>query len=283
MKTVLTGWFCLLLSGAALAATPAPEQAVQASMLVTGSIVVAPDGHVAGYAIDKADRVPTVVRKLLAQAIPSWSFEPVLRDGKAVEARSNMTLRIVAKPRDDGKVSIGVAGAQFASDGPTSDDITYRYKKPPVYPRDAAMESASATVFILLSVDRQGKVDDVATEQVNLKTRGSPHQMDRWRKLFSNAALAAARHWTFNMPTSGDLAGREHVLAQVAVNFQITGNLLAFEHYTYGKWQPYIPGPRQPIPWIDTSSIANNADVLPAGGLAALHQGGLHLITHLGS
>ncbi|HET7359430.1 MAG TPA: energy transducer TonB [Rhodanobacteraceae bacterium] len=281
MKCFLSGLLCLLLTGAASAATDtaAPVE-VQASMMLDGSIIVAPDGHVAGYAIDDADEVPPVVRKLLTQAIPSWSFEPVVRDGKAVEAKSAMALRIVAKPRDDGKVSIGVAGARFYSDGASSDVVTYRHKRPPIYPRSAGMDGASATVFVLLRVNRQGKVDDATATQVNLKTRGSAAQMDQWRKSFADASLTAARRWTFNMPTSGNSA--QYTFVQVAVSFLMVRDMKAFERHMYGKWQPYIPGPRQPVPWVDASSIANGSDVMPADGLVTLGQGGLHLTTRLG-
>lgn len=55
MRRRLIGLFCALLSGAALAAGPGGvRKRIQASMLLTGTIVVAPDGSVRSYLIDKA-------------------------------------------------------------------------------------------------------------------------------------------------------------------------------------------------------------------------------------
>jgi hypothetical protein len=281
MKAMLLGWCCLLLSGGALAAAPdAKPLDVQASMLLTGSITVTRDGHVAAYAIDKADKVPPVVMKLLAQAVPNWRFEPVLRDGKPVMARSPMNLRIVAKSTGGGKFSISVAGARFGDGGPSNESLSYKRRTPPRYPKFAMLDRASGTAYLLVRVNRQGLVDDLAVEQVNLTVTGSPSQMKRWRQEFADATLRAAKNWTFNVPTAGTDADDDYLVARIAVNFRLHGFGIR-PAPGYGHWQPYIPGPRQPVPWVDADQLAASADVLPAGGIASLDQS-LHLLTGLG-
>ncbi|TAL97570.1 MAG: energy transducer TonB [Rhodanobacter sp.] len=101
MKRWLLGLFCLLLSGAALAAGPrAVRERVQASMLVTGSITVAPDGGMKSYVLDHPEQLPAPVVTLIAQNAPRWRFQPVIRDRVAVSAKAPMSLRIVASDVD---------------------------------------------------------------------------------------------------------------------------------------------------------------------------------------
>ena len=47
---------------------------VEASMLVTGELVVAPDGTVKSYTLDRADKLPPEVRELLAKVVPGWEL-----------------------------------------------------------------------------------------------------------------------------------------------------------------------------------------------------------------
>lgn len=103
MKNWLIGLFCLALSGAALASGPGGvRKRAQASMLLTGTIVVAADGSVKSHVIDHADEVEPAANTLISRSIPEWKFEPVLLAGKPVAATANMSLRVVAKPVGEG-------------------------------------------------------------------------------------------------------------------------------------------------------------------------------------
>lgn len=58
MKQWLGGCFCVLLSGLALAAPgTATKRVVEASTLVTGMIVIAPDGSVRSHAVDQPEKL----------------------------------------------------------------------------------------------------------------------------------------------------------------------------------------------------------------------------------
>lgn len=279
MKRWLIGLFCVLLSGSALAAGPAAvRKRVQASMLLTGTIVVAPDGSVGSYAIDKAEKLPPVVTGVIAKSIPAWKFEPILLNGKPVAAKTKMSLRLVAKPVGDDSYSIGIGGAQFGQNVP-GESITYKERVRPVYPPQAAQGHVSGTVYLLLSVGREGRVQEAEAEQVNLMVVDSDKGMERWRKVLADSALAAARRWTFNLPTSGEHMNDKYWVARVPVTYSLRP---VNENDDYGRWQPYVPGPKQPVPWIDDPQLlSGNADALPDGGIYPLNSG-LHLTTPAG-
>jgi len=279
MKRFLIGLFCTLLSAAALAAGPSEvRKRVQASMLLTGTIVVAPDGSVSSYVIDKAEKLPPAVTGLIAESIPKWKFEPTLLGGKPVAAKANMSLRLVAKPMGDDKYSVGISGTQFGQNVP-GESITYKDQVAPTYPHQAARSRVSGTVYLLLRVGRQGQVQEAVAEQVNLVVAGNDEEMEQWRKMLAESALAAARKWTFNLPISGEHVNDEYWVARVPVVYglkrydEIRGD-------DYGEWQPYVPGPKQPVPWIDDPRLlTGSADALPDGGIHPLEKDGLRLIT----
>lgn len=273
MKRLLMGLFCVLLSGATLAAGPAAvRKQVQASMLLTGKIVVAPDGNVRSYVIDQVGKVPPAVVAMIANNVPKWKFEPTLLDGKPVAAEAKMSFRVVARPVGEEKFSIGISGAEFGQGNP-GDSITYKSMIKPIYPIQASRSHATGTVYLLLRVGQQGQVTDVVAEQVNMTVVDSDVQLEKWREILARAAMSAARKWTFNTPTSGSAVHDDHWVASVPVRFsiQVAG---ASDDDAYGLWQAYVPGPRQPIPWFEKGKmVSDSADAASDGTLNQLGQG----------
>jgi len=291
MKRWLLGLFCLLLSGAALAAGPdAVRKRVQASMLVRGSITVAPDGSVAGYVIDQPEKLPLQVRELIGKSIPRWRFDALEVAGKPATMKSDMSFRVVAKPIDKSDYSIGIAGATFTPEKNTTDKVvtdspTYKNNPPPPYPQDAYEAGATATVYVLAQIDRQGRVENDLAQQVDLGFVDSDFAMRGWRRMFALAASRAVKHWTFNMPTTGRDAMRTYWYGRIPIVFQIPG-----EHsVTYGHWSAYVPGPVETAAWLtqlphlqsNDRLLVGNIDATPPGGSFSLDGNGLHLISKL--
>jgi hypothetical protein len=270
MKRLWLGIFCLLLSASALAAGPgAVRKRVQASMLLTGKIVVAPDGSVRSYAIDQQEKVPPAVMGLIKKSLPRWRFEPTLLNGDPVAAEAKMSFRVVAKPVDDDNFSISISGAQFGTRNP-SESISYKKRVQPRYPMQAVEARASGTVYLAVRVGQQGQVLDVSAEQVNMTVLGNDTQLERWRKVLANAAMSAARRWTFNLPTSGKYIHADYWVAMVPVRFSMTRQVES----GYGQWESYVPGPRQPIPWFDKDTMLSaSPDAVPGDGLHQFGQG----------
>lgn len=274
MKCWLSGLLCVVLSGAVLAAGPdVASKRVQASMLVTGMIEVAPDGSVAQYALDHPKELPPAVTDLLAKAIPTWKFAPITVDGKPAIAKAAMSLRVVAKPRDDGNYSISVAATHF---GDQNDDHAIKavQRRPPVYPPEAIREHITGTVYLALRVDAAGKVADAAAEQVDLGEIGSDVQMKQWRDRLAWVSVATAKRWTFSLATD---AASPYRVVRVPVTFNLRINGYS-TRVGYGQWNVYVPGPVQLIPWLDNEPMSGGVDALPDGDIDQVGHG-LRLLT----
>ena len=291
MKRWFAGFCCLLLSTAALGAGPdAVRKQAQASMLVAGSITVASDGSVARYVIDHPEKLPPPVKEMVDASVPHWRFTPLQVAGKPVTAKSDMSIRVVAKPVGDGNYSIGITGATFTPEKNPADKVvmespTYKHHPPPTYPEGAAEEGATATVYVLAQIDRQGRVKNDLAQQVNLGFVGNDLEMKRWRTVFAASASRAVKRWIFNIPKTGPQVGGLYWYVRIPITYRRFGE----PSVAYGGWDVYMPGPMETAPWIKqlqhSPSIGNdkllssNIDATPRGG--SFLQGGLHMTSKL--
>lgn len=269
----------LLLSFAASAAGPgAVRKQIESSMRVTGTIEVSPDGSVRTYAIDDAEKIPKGLLAFIQQNVDEWKFDPVLVDGKAVGVRNKMSLRVVAKKLDDDEYSVRLQAASF--DPLTVEpgqEVESKSMTPPRYPEAAARSGASGTVYVVIKVGRDGSVEDVVAEQVNLRMVASALEMERWRTVLGKAAVQQARKWQFVPPVAGEHADDDYWSVRVPVDF-----LLSMTSPKYGEWQAYVPGPRQSYPWAEDEAAGNSLEALSEGGIHLVGNGGLRLLTPLG-
>lgn len=276
MKRWLLGCLCALVSGVALAAGAAVDQSVEASMLVTGTIVIAPDGSVHSHVVDQSDKLTPAINTIIDKAVAAWRFVPVVVDGKPVTAQSKINLRLIADPTEHGDFVVRVGGASFSGGAPDERlRSNGKHQVAPRFPEGAQRMRAGGTVYLLLKVGRQGQVLDAAAEQVNLTVRGTDEQMAYLRGAFAKESLAAARRWTYAVPTSGSHVNDAYWVARVPVNFKINKGIgPPRAHDEYGKWQSYVPGPREIVPWLDDKQLAaGSADTTPDGTVMQLGQG----------
>jgi hypothetical protein len=255
----------VLASGVALAASPG-RSPVELSMLLTGTVVIAPDGRVQSYTLDQAEKLSPTITAFMDKSVSAWTFRPVEVDGKPVTAKSKMNVRLVADPGEGDQFVVRVKGASFGENKP-GETISYvkgPRRVPPHYPPGAVHARAGGTVYLLVKVNRDGTVLDAAAEQVNLTERGPAPTMKLLRKMFADASVNAARHWTFDVPTIGPHAGEPWWVARVPVSYWITNGSRANPATHYGQWQAYVPGPVEIVPWADTKLLANDAiDTVP--------------------
>lgn len=279
MKSWLIGAVCLLISGAAVAAGPAEaRKRIEASMLLTGMIVIAPDGSVRSYAIDHPDKVEPEALALVSRNVPAWKFKPVLFEGKPVAAQAAMSIRIVAQRASGDNFRVAISGTHFGKDDPGT-TISYATQERPYYPRQAVEERVSGTVYLLLRVGKQGQVEAAAAEQVNLTVVDSDANLARWREMLAQSALKAARKWTFHPPTTGSHVSQSHWFARVPVSYQLRASGRR-EVDTYGQWEMYVPGPKELVPWVDDQRLLSDSpDALPDNGVYELNTDGLRLMT----
>lgn len=257
-------------AGVALASGPAGvRKQTEASMLVTGTIDIERDGHVGKYEVDQAAKLPPAATGLIAKAVPAWKFQPIVVDGKAVRARTRMSVRIVAKSVDEGRYEVRVASASFGEDGNPGEFVSSKDLKPPRYPEVAALSGVRGTVYVVVRIGRDGRVEDAIAEQVNLKVVDSETGMTRWRNSLAKSAVLGARKWTFSPPTQGEEAGKPFWLARVPVDFLLHDE----KPVQYGQWEAYIPGPRQSTPWPGAMDASLGADAVAAGGMHPIGSG----------
>lgn len=161
---LLAGVACLLLGlSGALQAQSVSEarRQVQASMVLTGSLDIEPDGTVSAHVIDDAAQVPDYVLAHLDRVVATWRFEPIKVDGVAVAARSAMSVRMNAV-RDGDNLLISMAGASFFDRN--ASNVSGRSVTPPRYPPDLLRAGVPADVFVAVMVDAEGNVIQAAVE-----------------------------------------------------------------------------------------------------------------------
>ena len=277
-------WLAGLLLGCSMAAVAGSSghrttmQDAEASMLLTGTINVDPEGAVTGFTIDQRDKVPAGVVQLVDGTVPQWRFEPVTRDGQAVPATTTMSMLVVATRPDPKHYRVTVKGATFGDGkGEGGGEVTHDSMRPPLYPAVALREMVSGEVYLVVRINHLGKVADVAAEQINLRALGSDTALNSWRKVFAESAISAAKRWTFHVPAATATDEDKFFNVRVPVNYVFPG-----DEPRYGQWSTYIPGPRQSIPWLHLHDMDDWSppDTLVAGGVYQPGKG-LHLLTPL--
>lgn len=272
MKRWMAGVLCAMLACTVWASGGPGEvrKQAEASMLVTGWIEVMPDGSVHNYTIDHPEKIPSAISELIQKNVPKWQFK--LDNHVDAILRARMNIRILAKRVDDQHDSIAISGASFGEeDASPTDHITYKNRPPLHYPSDAVAARVGGTVFLYVRVNRDGNVQDIAVEQVNLDVYGSEAQMRHYRKVLGDNALNAIKSWTFNVPTTGKHVMDPYWDGIIPVTFEI--NVFgASEKDTYGKWEGYIPGPRETIPWAKSSHLSSSPDTIPDGSFSQVDQ-----------
>lgn len=256
--------------------TRAARKQVESSLLVNGSITIAPDGSVLAHTLDSTEELGDQLTKFVDGSIDKWRFKPVVVDGQVVTAKVPMSLRLVAKPTDDGNLSVAISNTHFGewTDSSKSDNVHGAKLAPPVYPPAALRSGGKGTVYLIVQVGRDGSVLQVDAEQVNLRVIGSEGEMAMMRKWLAAAALRAAKQWTFTPPTTGKSAIENSWLVRVPVDFVLLGRGSS-EAPKKGGWESYVPGPRNAnMPWArEKLKTAGSPDALSEGGVYSLEQG----------
>ena len=248
---------------------------VESSLLVKGTITIARDGSVLTHTLDSTEALGGELTKYVDASIDKWRFEPVVVDGEVITAKVPMSLRLIAKPADSDHVSITIASTCFGSSEqlPATAILQSAKLAPPHYPEAALNNGGKGTVYLIVQVGRDGSVINVDAEQVNLKVLGSANAMADLRKQFTDAAVRAARGWTFVPPTTSAAANEDNWLARVPVQFVLWDE--RDKQPKPGQWDSYVPGPRnKDMPWAREELMsAGSPDALSEGGVYPLQEG----------
>mgnify|MGYP006172757127 CR=1 FL=1 len=191
MKRVATA---LLLLGAWVSAPAlAADEPEVYSASTTGEITVDVEGRVTALVLDHKELGADVMRAF-EDKVRGWQFEPVLRDGAPVPAKARMTLELLLV-RQVGVENLGIAFEDVQFFDPVERKVAEGVSAslaPPRYPEESLRSGIGARVSLVLKLDADGRVIDVAAQEVNLLGEESGHQRDRHAREFTRAAVRAA-------------------------------------------------------------------------------------------
>lgn len=257
MRTVLQGFLaCALLSSAcaSVAAIAATAEAPPSELLVDADVRVAADGTVADYRLNGvldhglADRVEREVRQ--------WRFEPVLREGQPVPAKTRLLISL--QPAQDwGRWVV----ADVSSGRPA---LARRELLMPDYPESGLRAHLSARVVLDVRLAPTGKVDEVHVEQTSLDRPMDPKLAAQWADIFDPPSVRVAKSWKFLPPDSvdGQPVGTSF---RFAIVFPYDIDALHTHRF--------YPGPVVPAPWLSAQAAGDaRQKALPDGEIQPLEE-----------
>lgn len=245
-----------LLSLSLVAALPAmaDQKAPAYEMTADGVVQIAPDGHVSDYRLN--DGLSPTIAELVRKSVMGWRFEPVVVDGRAVVAKTAMQIELSAEPAA-GKADefvVRVTEVKFGSPKRAGG-------RPPHYPEQAAHAGLTAKTVVAIRLDGDGKVVEAVPYQTHLSTQfPGENQAQRWRHLFEQESVSAAKTWRFDVTEIVDGKSADGTVLVPVVYY-----LSRTPRSNSGMWQSYFAGPVHEIPWRkqapgDSNRIAQLAD-----------------------
>lgn len=252
MKARILGWAFLLL---ALSGALAAQERKELRLDVAGEIGIDPQGAVFDYRIETI--LPPEMKVLVEKAVRQWTFEPVLREGQPVHAKSKLRLTLAAVPVEKG-YQLRVEDIRFFGTRQPLKMV------PPRYPMGAMEAGVGADILVAVRIGVDGTVQDAFAAQSRLINAGNSEKRNRkWEKLFEQPTLDAVKDWKFQ---AADLAAGDaaETTLLVPVSFRMEG-MPSFEH----GWREG-PSTAKTIPWLPTERQKYDASGLKEGESIAL-------------
>lgn len=206
----------LLAAGGVAAAEPA-----YFSAKVDGQLTIGPQGDVVDVTLEGADWMGEEVVKGYERKIRGWRFEPVLEDGKPVNAVGRMALSLVAVRDDEARTAHFAIRRVVFLDPAGADEPpgAGRKLRIPAYPAEAVHSGTGANIMLVAELDAQGDVKRVAAESVHLTGNVPKQKFKYFGKQFRRAAEQAASQWRFD-----HLAGEGIVRIPMVFSVSRSGN-----------------------------------------------------------
>ncbi|SMR76513.1 MULTISPECIES: hypothetical protein [Stenotrophomonas] len=116
LALAVSGGAALVDTADAQAAREVRKQA-EASMTLSGFTDIGREGQVEGFQLDHREKVDAGIAGFEDNAVQDWRFEPVLVDGKPVQARTTVRLRLMADNPVEGSMRVRLVDANFSKVG----------------------------------------------------------------------------------------------------------------------------------------------------------------------
>lgn len=253
MKRILF-LLCLVLSGPMSADERKPLE-----LDVSGALIIDKQGAVFDYKIDNL--LAPAVKQLIDTAVRKWRFEPVLRNGMPVDAKSQMYLSLTATPVEAG-YQLKIDRVRFGG----SRNVVLRSTLPR-YPYEALRAKVNAEVIVALRIAGDGKVADaVAVRSRLLNVKGPEKLQSAMRKRFEQASVVAIKGWTYEPAEAGDVP---ETTILVPISYWICQDAGCANRS--GEWRiAEASNPTHPIPWLPADKQKFDAEGLREGQSIAL-------------
>jgi len=239
-----------------LLASSALAQEAGLRLPVNGEIGIDPAGAVFDYRIDT--ELTPAVKALVERSVRQWTFEPVLRDGKATHAKARLHLTLIARRMAEG-FQLQVENVRFSG---YRDAVSM---EPPRYPKQAAINGVGGDVLVAVRVDATGRVTDAVAVQTSWPYKKvDARAAEKWGALLEGASVEAARRWRFE-PVDAALHAEGDTTLVVPISYRMNVDRPPREGWHYES-----AGPARPIPWLAPSRQAFDATGLMDGEVLAL-------------
>lgn len=261
----------LMLAPQALAGSAATEPVLVTR--VEGMLVVDTEGKVAELTLET--ELSPMIAPAVERGLRAMRFKPVIVAGVPTAARSAFTLQLLGTKQDGGlQVSFdginfrapkGVEAQRIDEAGPVA-----RKMAPPTYPGSAMIAGIMGEVQLALLIDADGKPAKVAIVRSNVfaarKTRATVSGM----RQLEQAALAAARKWTFTVPEGFASRSLKERTSMTQVVFLLDSPGGGGSWYRPGAWLEVLRAPARPVEWLgpDAGRLAADQVAPGSGGLA---------------
>jgi len=240
-------WFACLTGVLMLFALSAARATEPLSMGTGGSLVIDTDGSVRDLTVSPG--LTPAIAAIVERSVRSWKFEPILRDGKPIVARTGYSLKLVAAPVDAG-YAVRVEDVSFGSPR----NIV---KLPMGFARDLARLGQNVFVLVALRADKEGKITDAAAIGVqSMDGRPVKHVAD-----YERIVARGVKQWQLD-PAHPEL-GDPDVLSATMVLMVGSGS-----HDAMSAWRTPTWTDTKPVPWETEKTL--KTDGLQEGQLAAV-------------
>ena len=252
--------FALLVAIAPAHAARLADVVIEEPVLATrvdGKLDIETSGAVVGFT------PTTVIKDSLAESLRAmvmrWRFEPVVVDGRVVNAIAPVRLSLAAVPREDGAFEMKIEHLTFPDeadgrehDGGGSESRILSAKVArrvaPQYPTASLRAGVSGRVLVAVRMDEDGQVlDAVARETALYNVKGSDRRLAPYVADLEAASVRAMRRWKFDLTLAPRAPGDAEPLTGFIAFVYTIGNAGTPEQGSW-TWEARTLG--RPIPWL---------------------------------
>lgn len=239
------------------------------TMRIDGEIAIDPTGKVLDYRITTP--IKPEMQQILDASVRKWTFHPILLEGKPVAAKSKMRITLAAREAGTG-YSVSVDNVTFRGDSEQEDKsasqetkaggqvaIAPKVMRPGGYPTGLMRSGVEGAVLLYLKLSLDGSVEDVLAVQSSLyDVRGRPQVLDQARKLFEDAAIAAAKRWKFEIKSSKAAPTADDLTVTVPVAYVMDKRQASDAP---GQWRAELRSEKRIVPWLLDAPAAQDIGI----------------------